>query len=437
MRKWIWLISLLAILFPPVCLAADKALVLEINSPIGPAAQDFIVRGIQYAEAERASLIILQLNTPGGLETSMRGINAAILASPIPIVAYVAPTGARAASAGTFILYASHLAVMAPGTNIGAASPVTLEQSSDTSNHMHAHEKKAMSDAAAYIRSLAQLRGRNVEWAEKAVTQAASLSAVEAKKINVINDIADNYADLLNKIDGKKVAVQGTLETIHSQHLQTQKIETDWRYDFLSFLTNPNIAYILMLIAIYGLFFELSNPGLVLPGVAGVIALLLALYAFQLMPVNYAGLTLILIGITFMTLEIYLSSYGIIGIGGMIAFVLGSIMLFDFHDQHFKLDWQLVASMSIITLAFFFLILTLALRSHKQRVKTGKEGLIGSEGIVLSVMNEQVIVRVAGEMWEARSPVMLNEGQIIRVKKVKGLLLIVEPINNEHHHSGE
>lgn len=403
--------------------ASGKTFLLTINDPIGPAAQDYIERGIEHANHENANVIILQLNTPGGLESSMRGINAAILKSNVPVITYVAPAGARAASAGIFIMYASHLALMAPGTNAGAASPVNL-----TGNHkeLSTENKKAMNDAAAYIRSLAQLRNRNAAWAELAVTKAASISAEEAKKINVINDIASDTAQLLQKINGKTVSINGTTHVINTTQTTIESIGTDLRHDFLSFITNPNIAYLLILLAMYGLFFELSNPGLILPGVAGIIALLLALYAMQLLPINYAGLSLLLVGITFMVMEAYITSYGALGMGGVIAFILGSVMLFDTPDSYFNISWSLIGTMSLLSMAFFIIVATIVIRAHKNAIITGKEGILGHHGVVISINNEQIIVRVLGELWEAHSNEQLAPGDKIKVKNIKGLMLSIE-----------
>ena len=438
MRKWMWFVSLLAILLSPASFAAEKAILLEINGAIGPATQDYINRGIAYAIKQKAAVIIIQLNTPGGLESSMRGIDEDIITSPIPVITYVAPAGARAASAGTFIVYASHLAAMAPGTNIGAASPINIVSSSENKKELSTEEVKATNDASAYIRSLAELRHRNAAWGELAVRHAASISAQDAKQLNVIDEIAEDYPQLLQKMNGHKVLVLGVPQQVNTKNMQIEKVLPDWRYDFLSFLTNPNVAYILMLIAIYGLFFEFSNPGLILPGVAGVIALLLVLYAFQLMPINYVGLTLILIGMAFMLFEAYVASFGALGIGGIIAFIIGSIMLFDMHDPNFRLAWTLILSTSLLTLAFFLMIISLAIKSHKKAIITGQEGLIGSEGIVLSSMNEQIVVRILGEIWEARSTSLLNPGEKIKVIKVRGLTLFVEPADkNKRNYSGE
>jgi membrane-bound serine protease (ClpP class) len=359
----------------------------------------------------------------------MRGINKAIINSPLPIIAYVYPSGARAASAGLFIMYASHLAAMASGTNAGAASPVSLfgmpKQTDAT--QQSSEEKKVMNDAAAYIRSLAELRGRNANWGELAVRQAASVSANEAKQLKVIDEIADDYPQLLQKIDGHTVNIHGVSEKIKGKNVQLERIAPDWRYQFLAFITNPNIAYMLMLIAIYGLFFELSNPGLVVPGVVGVIALLIVLYAFQLMPINYTGLALVVFGIACMIFEVVVSSFGIIGIGGIIAFIIGSVMLFDIHDEYYRITWSLIVVMSAISILFFSIVIHLAIKSYKKAVVTGQEGLIGSDGIVLSVMNEKMVVRVLGEIWDATSTHSLKPGDSIKVAKVQGLVLTVEP----------
>lgn len=429
MRKWTWLLSLTLILFSTASVAAGKALVLTIDGSISPATQDYIKRGIAKAADDKFNAVIIHMNTPGGLETSMRGINRAIISSPLPVLTYVTPAGARAASAGTFILYASQIAAMAPGTNLGAASPVNIGGSNDKKENdkqMSTMEMKATNDAAAYIRSLAELRGRNIKWAEDAVRQAASLSAEEAVKKNVIDFIANNDQDLLSKANGKKVMMLGAKQTLQTKDLTTVDMPPDWRNEFLSFITNPNIAYLLMLAAIYGLFFEFSNPGAVIPGVIGVIALLMALYAFQLMPVNYTGLLLVVVGIGFMITEFYVSSFGVIGIGGVVAFAIGSVMLFDIRDANYQIAWSLIGAMSIISAVFFFILLNLAIRSHKKAVITGKEGLIGAEGVVLSVMNEQVVVQVFGEIWEAHSSQMLNEGDKVRVVGSDGLRLKVE-----------
>lgn len=432
MYKWICFLFLL-LLVNSSAFSAEKAVVLDVSGPIGPATQDYIQRGISYAETEKAAAVILKLNTPGGLDSSMRGIILAIIHSSIPIITFVHPSGARAASAGLFILYASHFTAMASGTNVGAASPVHLIDTTKpgSNKELNNQERKVMNDAAAYIRSLAQMRGRNSDWAELAVRQAASISATEAKKLNVIDEIADNDQQLLQKMDGHTIVIQGTPEKIKTKNWQLEYLSPDWRYQFLTFITNPNIAYILMLIAVYGLFFELSNPGLVVPGIVGVIALLIVLYAFQLMPINYTGLALIGFGIVCMIFEVYVSSFGILGVGGVIAFIIGSVMLFDIHDVNYRLTWPLIFVMSAISTIFFLIVLSIAVQSHKKAIVTGKEGLIGSTGTVLSVTNGQIVVRVLGEIWNAKSSSPLKSGDNIKVTKIQGLLLIVEPLN--HH----
>jgi membrane-bound serine protease (ClpP class) len=408
---------------------------LKINGAIGPATFDYVKRGIDLAAKQHAAVIILQLNTPGGLDTSMRKINQAILASPIPVITYVAPTGARAASAGTFILYASHYSAMAPGTNIGAASPVNLMSNPENSKNPSVEAIKAKNDAAAYIKSLAELRGRNATWAESAVINGVSLPAVDAKKIKVIDDIADNYNALLKDANGHPVSVQGHLSRINTNNVILETVKADWRYDFLAFITNPTIAYLLMLVAIYGLFFELSNPGLVLPGVAGLICLILALYAFQMMPVNYTGLSLLLIGIAFMVFEVYVASFGVIGIGGVIAFILGSILLFDANDPNYHVTFSLIVAMGIVTAGFFFTLLTMVLRVHKKKVVTGKEGLIGAKGTVVSIMNKQIVVRVLGELWDAHATELPYPGQEIIVIRVQGLTLDIKIIHSDNNNT--
>ncbi len=429
MRKWIWLVFFILFSFHVRAMAADNAVLLNINGAIGPGVQNYIVRNIEKANAAQAKLIIIELNTPGGLESSMRGINEAIISSRVPVVAYVAPSGARAASAGVYIMYASHFAVMAPGTNLGAATPVNL---SETNKAEDIHAKKAASDAAAYLRSLAQLRGRNDRWAELAVINAASLSAAEAKKMNVITDVANNIPQLLSELNGKTTLIANVKTQVDTAQLTVETMKPDWRSQFLAFITDPNIAYLLLLVAMYGLFFELSNPGLVVPGVAGIISLFIALYAFQLMSVNYAGLALIFIGVSFMAFEVNVSSFGVIGIGGIVAFAIGSIMLFESASPYFQLAYSLIAAMTVTTALFILLAVTLMIRAHQKPVLTGKAGLIGKEGTVMSCHADYVSIHLMGEIWKAKSHDILRPGQTIKVVKADGLLLTIKAMNKEH-----
>lgn len=432
LKRFIQILVLLCLFSSSSHAASKLAVQLDINSAISPAVQDYIQRGLEYARYHNAELVIIKLDTPGGLETSMHNINRAILASPIPVVTYVAPAGARAASAGTFIMYASQIAAMAPGTNVGAASPVNIngmsaEKSDATMN------KKVMNDASAYIRSLAQLRGRNINWAENAVRQAVSISAEEALKLKVINVVADNIPQLLQKINNTQVSVLGKEVKLQTADIVIQKIKPDWRFEFLSIITDPSVAYILLLIGIYGMFFEFYSPGMILPGAAGAICLILALYAFQLLPINYAGFALLALGIAFMISEAFITSFGILGIGGVIAFILGSIFLLDSHTPGFAIAWQLILIMSLITVSFFLVIVNLTIRSMRKKVVTGREALIGSLGEILEYSNHTGQARVHGEIWRVQSRHHLQLGQKIRVTDISGLQLTVEPISDNNH----
>ncbi|HEX2548233.1 MAG TPA: nodulation protein NfeD [Gammaproteobacteria bacterium] len=411
--------------------AARPVYLLDINGAIGPATESYIENGLATAAKEKAAAVIIQLNTPGGLETSMRGINQTILNSSVPVVAYVAPAGARAASAGTFIMYASHIAAMAPGTNVGAASPVSMETlgSSGDSNNKKTLQKKSMNDAFAYIQGLAKLRDRNVEWAGDAVSKAASLDATEALNQKVINFIATDIPELLKKIDGQTVDIKKIPVQINTKDIEIKNLAPNWRSKFLSVITNPSIAYILLLIGIYGLFFELANPGFILPGVVGTFSLLIGLYAFQLLPISYVGLTLLLLGIAFMIAEAFVTSYGLLGVGGFIAFVVGSIFLFDTSVPGFHIAWSIIIVMSLISVGLLCLIIWLTTKSIRQPVVTGREALIGTIGEVLEYYTDYMLVRVQGEIWNAQCEERLQVGQKVRVTKIGNLKLTVEPLS--------
>ncbi|MBL6952158.1 MAG: nodulation protein NfeD [Alphaproteobacteria bacterium] len=434
-------------LFSAISYAEQKEVgfLLDLQGPIGPAASDYIHRGIDKAWDQRAKLVVLRIDTPGGLDTSMREIIKDLLQSPIPVVSYVAPSGARAASAGTYIVYASQIAAMAPGTNLGAATPVQIgggfplpkgpgtndedgkETKAKGGKSAPTMAEKVINDAVAYIRSLAQMRGRNADWAEKAVREAASLSAEEALKAGVIDLIADDVDDLLAKLDGREVVVLGQTRRLQTSGLALQAMEPDWRTQLLGIITNPNIAYILMLIGIYGLILEFYSPGVLVPGVIGAICLLVALYAFQLLPINYAGFALMLLGLGLMVAEAFAPSFGVLGIGGVIAFVIGSIMLLETDVPGYGISWLLIGATAAVGAGIFIFVLTMLVRSRRRPVVSGPEEMVGSTGQVIDWEGHAGTVRVHGEVWNARAARAIDAGRQVRVEKIDGLTLVVQP----------
>ena len=399
--------------------AAAQVLVVPVEGAIGPASADFASRAIKRAANQKAELVVLRIDTPGGLDTSMREMIKQILASPVPVAAFVAPSGARAASAGTFILYASHVAAMAPGTNVGAASPVAIGGGGGTDKDgkkggEDTMTRKVTNDAVAYIRGLAEMRKRNADWAERAVREGVSISAEQALKLKVIDHLAADVPELLTKL-GKGNA-------------QVTTVEADWRTRVLGVLTNPSIAYILILVGIYALIFEFMNPGLILPGVAGAICLLLALYAFHLLPVNYAGLALIVLGIAFMIAEAFLPAFGSLGVGGLVAFVIGSIILIDEDTTlpGFEIPYGLIAGVTAASAAFLFFVVGMAVRNRRRPVVSGREHLIGASAEALEDFASEGWARVQGETWRVRATVPVRRGQRLRVTSIDGLILTVE-----------
>jgi membrane-bound serine protease (ClpP class) len=437
------LAALLVALAVTPAAAAEHAVVLDVDGVIGPAMADYVTREIKAASPAADGLIVLRMNTPGGLDSSMRQIDTAILASAVPVATFVAPSGARAASAGTYIAYASAIAAMAPGTNIGAATPIQLggnplasggsgqktQAPEKTDEPGDAESRKMVNDAAAYIRSLAAVSGRNADWAEQAVRSASSLPAAEALKLHVVDVVATDIPDLLRQIDGRTVTVAGKPVRLATAGLEVVRVPPDWRTELLTLITNPNVAFILMLIGVYGLILEFFNPGAVAPGLVGSISLVVALYALALLPINYAGAALVLIGIGLMIAEAHIGAFGAIGTGGIAAFVIGALMTFPSRVPGLNLSATVVIATVIGSAALFLLALGALFRSRKRPVVSGDQALIGALGETVSWQGNEGRVRVAGEIWRARADMPLGDGAGVEVVGRDGLVLVVRPLS--------
>jgi len=409
--------------------------VLDIDDAIGPASADYLIRSLAQAQAQGAQLVVIRMDTPGGLDSAMRQMIKAILASPVPVATYVAPSGARAASAGTYILYASHVAAMAPGTNLGAATPVQIggppgapKDDKAKGSDDETLARKQVNDAAAYIRGLAQLRGRNAEWAEKAVREAVSLPASEAVRLNVIDQVADDLPALLRKLDGKTLEVAGQPRQLHTAGASLVEHLPDWRTRVLAVITNPSVALILIMIGVYGLLFEFMSPGSTVGGVVGGICLLLALYALQLLPVSFAGVALIVLGIAFMIAEAFLPSFGVVGFGGIVAFVVGALILVDTDAPGFGIPLALIGTLAVLSALLIGGVLGMALKARQRALVSGDAGLVGSLVPVTQVMAGNPlrgVVLAQGEQWQVQCATPLQAGQHVRVTARHGVMLDV------------
>ncbi|MEE4637333.1 MAG: nodulation protein NfeD [Wenzhouxiangella sp.] len=455
--------------------------VLDIDGPIGPAIKDYMVRGIEQAEQQGARMVVLRMDTPGGLDASMRDMISKILNADVPVATWVGPAGARAASAGTYMLYASHVAAMAPSTNLGAATPVQigggggeeperprtpLERARDALEDQagspsseesdagesaadegadsepdpvpepeqpatpgSATERKVLEDASAYIRGLADRHGRNAEWAERAVREAVSLTASEALEINVIDLVVESLSELLDAVDGREVRMADGTRLLDTAGARIEVIEPDWRSRFLGVITNPSLAYILLMVGIYGLILEGYNPGALVPGVIGGISLLLALYAFQILPVNYAGLALMALGFALIAVELFVPSFGILGIGGVLAVVFGSIILMDTDVPGFVINTGLIAAMGVTAALTFFALIYLVARSHRNPRVSGTEALVGHRAeSIADFADGKGRVHVEGEDWSASGPDSIRSGDCVEIEAVDGLVLQVGPV---------
>ena len=428
MNKQIGFLLLIWFLTVSPAHSKDLVVVVKISGAINPAVAEYVSHEISQANADQEALIVLQMDTPGGLDTSMRQIIKKIQSSKIPVASFVAPSGSRAASAGTFITIASHIAAMAPGTNIGAAHPINMLGGGNDNEQAKTMEKKVVNDAAAYIRSLAELRKRNAHWAELAVVNSVSISAEEAMKLNVIDFVAGDVKALVMAIDGREVQLASGSVRLKTKNLKIIYHEMNPRQKLLDIISNPNVTYILMMLGLVGLFFELSNPGLILPGVIGSISLILALYAMQTLPINYAGLLLILFGVILFITEINVMSYGLLSVSGVISIFLGSTMLIDSDDPALQISRAILYPTLALTVILSLGIVVLATRTRSLKKLGGMEGMIGETGLVKEALNPQGRVLVHGELWEAEADTQITEGERVQVDFVQGLRIKVSKV---------